>query len=111
MPDSSKVIDQTKRYTLVLQFGSWAYHRKPPSRRNKTSGVERIMGGCRPDGCITDPRNSRMKEMSLGEGRMEASFEESQGPEGAVAPKMDGWTDKARQNYCLMGRDAMLFGK
>jgi len=49
------------------------------------------MGGRRPDGHITGPRNTRMEEMSRRQRIMEASSEGGQGPEGAVAPWMDGW--------------------
>jgi len=49
-------------------------------------------------GHITDASNTRMKETSRRQRRMEASSEGDQGPEGAVAPWMDwwvgGWMDK-----------------
>jgi hypothetical protein len=41
---------------------------------------------------ITDIRDARMEERS---GRMEATFEGGQGPEGAVVPWMDGWMKMA----------------
>jgi hypothetical protein len=47
------------------------------------------MGGCYPEENITDPRITRMEEMSRRQRRMEASSEEGQGPEGAVAPYME----------------------
>jgi hypothetical protein len=47
------------------------------------------MGGCYPEENITDPRNTRMEEMSRRQRRMEASSEEGQGPEGAVTPYME----------------------
>jgi hypothetical protein len=50
-------------------------------------------GGHCPHGHITDPRNTRMEEMSRRQRRTKASSEEGQGPGGAVAPWMDGWTD------------------
>jgi hypothetical protein len=37
------------------------------------------------------PRYTRMEEMSYGQRRVEVTFEGGQGPEGAVAPHMDGW--------------------
>jgi hypothetical protein len=55
------------------------------------------MGGCCA-GRITDIRDSKMEENSGKYGRMEATFEGSQGPEGAVVPWMDGCMDvKARR--------------
>jgi len=46
------------------------------------------MEGRRPEGHITDPRNTRIKETIRRQKRTEASFEGGQGPEGAAAPKM-----------------------
>jgi len=48
-----------------------------------------MMGGRCPEEHITDHRSKRMKEMSRRQRRMEASSEGGQGPEGAVAPKMN----------------------
>lgn len=47
------------------------------------------MVGLRPEGCITDLRNTRM-ETSGGYIRMEEPLEGGQGPERAAAPYMDG---------------------
>jgi hypothetical protein len=44
------------------------------------------MGGRRSEGHVTDPRNTRMKEKSRRQRKMEASSEGGLGPEGAVAP-------------------------
>jgi hypothetical protein len=44
------------------------------------------MGGRRPEGQITDPRNKKIDETSIRQRRTEASFERGQGPDGAVAP-------------------------
>ena len=49
------------------------------------------MGGRRSEGHMINPRNTRMEETSIRQGRMEASCEGGQGPEGAVAPWVDGW--------------------
>jgi hypothetical protein len=49
------------------------------------------MGGCGPERCIATTRNEKMVEKSEKQGRVEAHFEGGQGPEGAVAPYMDGW--------------------
>lgn len=43
----------------------------------------------RPEGCIIDPRNTRMEVTSQGERRMEELFDGGQGPERAVAQYMD----------------------
>jgi hypothetical protein len=40
--------------------------------------------------CITDPRNMRMKETICENRRIEVPSEGGWGPEGAVAPYMDG---------------------
>jgi hypothetical protein len=48
------------------------------------------MGVDRPEGCITDPSNTRLEEPRLGCRRMEASVEGRQDPEGAAATWMDG---------------------
>ena len=48
------------------------------------------MGGCHPDGHVTDPRYTWMEETSRRQRRMEESFEGGQGPEGAIAPQMNG---------------------
>jgi len=48
------------------------------------------MGGRRPDGRITDPRNTRMEETSRRQRIMEASSEAGRGSEGAAAPLLDG---------------------
>jgi hypothetical protein len=47
------------------------------------------MGGRRPEGHITDPRNTMMVGTSRRQQRMEASSDGGQGPEGAVAPQME----------------------
>ena len=40
---------------------------------------------------MTNPRSRRVEETSRRQRRMEASSDVGQGPEGAVAPWMDGW--------------------
>ena len=58
----------------------------------KSSGETRKkMGGRRPEGHITDPRNTRMEKTSKRQRRMEVSSEGRQDPEGAVAPYVGGW--------------------
>ena len=47
------------------------------------------MGGRRPEGHVTGPRNTRTEETSRRQRRMEASSEGDQGPEGAAAPQME----------------------
>ena len=47
------------------------------------------MGGRRPEGHITDRRNTRMEETSRRQRRMEGSSEGGQGTGRAVAPKME----------------------
>ena len=42
-----------------------------------------MMGGRRPEGHYTDPRNERIEETSRRQKGMEASAEGGQGPEGA----------------------------
>jgi hypothetical protein len=49
------------------------------------------MKGRRPEGHITVPRSTRMKEKNRRQRRMEASSERGQGSEGAVAPYMGGY--------------------
>jgi hypothetical protein len=49
------------------------------------------MRGRLPEGHITAPRNTRMEETRRKQRRMEAPSEGGPGPEGAVAPQMDGW--------------------
>jgi hypothetical protein len=48
--------------------------------------IKMKLGGRRPEGHITDPRNSRIVERNIRQRRMEASSEGGQGPERAVAP-------------------------
>jgi hypothetical protein len=45
------------------------------------------------EGQITGPRNKKMEQTSRRVRRMVAFSEGGQGPEGAVAPWMDGWMD------------------
>jgi hypothetical protein len=52
----------------------------------KTSGeTENKKGGRRPEGHITDLRNTRNEETNRRQRRMEVPSEGGQGPEGAVA--------------------------
>jgi hypothetical protein len=52
------------------------------------------MAVCCAEGCITNIRDARMEEKSGKYGRMEATFQEGQGPERSVVPWMDGWMDR-----------------
>jgi len=54
------------------------------------------MGGRRPEGHITYPRNKRMEETCRRQRRMEATSEGDQGPEGVVAP----WMDRSDIAHC-----------
>ena len=47
------------------------------------------MGGHRPDGHTTDPRNTRMEETSRRQRIMEASSEGGQDPERSAASQME----------------------
>ena len=53
------------------------------------------------EGHITDPRNKRLEETSRRQRRREASSEEYQGPEGAVAPWME-WTGIINLRFLIM---------
>jgi hypothetical protein len=79
MPDRSKEMTQTKRDTLVLQGGGWAWGWRPhPGKKNlRYEHLEDASDG--------------LEEKSWKHGRVEARFEGGQGPEGAVAKYMDGW--------------------
>jgi hypothetical protein len=58
----------------------------------KTSGeTKNKKGGRRPEGHITDTRNTRKEEMSRRQRRMDVSLG-GQGPEGAVAPAWN-WSE------------------
>ena len=59
------------------------------------------MGVCHLEGCITDPRNKRMKGTSRRQRRREASSEGCQGPEWAVAPLME-WNGMINPRYLIM---------
>ena len=50
------------------------------------------MGGRRPEGHITNPRNTRMEETSRRQRRREASSEGRPGPRNDCSA-MDGWMD------------------
>jgi len=53
----------------------------------KTCGLKKKKkGGSRPEGHITDPRNTRKEEMSRRQRRVEVSSEGGKCPEGDVAP-------------------------
>jgi hypothetical protein len=75
--------------------------------QNKTRGktTNKMEGRCT-ERCLPVPRGTRMEETSWGQGRMEASFEGGQGPEGAVPSWMDGRTDGYHKSvsYRLLDR-------
>ena len=48
-----------------------------------------MMGGRRPEGHITDPRNEWLDETSRRQRTMDTSSEGGQGPEGTAAPPME----------------------
>ena len=48
-----------------------------------------------PQSYITNPTNMRMEETGFIQRRMEVPLEEGQGSESAVAPYVDGRTDRA----------------
>jgi hypothetical protein len=51
---------------------------------------------------LKDPRNKMMEETSRRKRRMEVSAEKGQGPEGAVAPYMDGYMlNSQRKNIII----------
>jgi len=62
---------------------------------NSTTKISRKtkkkLGGRCPEGCITGPKNTKLEEKNWERKRMEAPFEEDQGPRGALALYMDGW--------------------
>jgi hypothetical protein len=58
------------------------------------------MEGNRPEGHITDPRNTRIKETIRRQKRIEASFEGGQGPEGGCSTK-DGWILHGRSIFFM----------
>jgi hypothetical protein len=76
---------------------------------NSTTKISRKtkkkLGGRCPGGCITGPRNMKLEETSCECKRMEAPFEESQGPRGALALYMTlntlrlGYTTKELMMY------------
>jgi len=64
-----------------------------------TSGKSKNkMGGRRPEGHITDPRNTRVKETSSRQRRMGASSEGDQSPEGAERHRWNG-LDKSQTTF------------
>jgi len=69
-------------------------------------------GGHRPEGCIADPRNKRMKKTSARQRTMEASSEGGQSPERAVATYMGEfivWLKKfVLQKFCLVSAKLKL---
>jgi hypothetical protein len=51
---------------------------------------------------LKDPKNKRMEETSRRKGRMDVSAEEGQGPEGAVAPYMDGYMMNSQRKNIII---------
>ena len=62
-----------------------------------SSKTKNKMGERRPEEHSTDPKKTRMQERSRKRKRMEPHFERGQGPEGAVAPHVEGWSDMEKQ--------------
>jgi hypothetical protein len=69
-----------------------------------TGKTKNQKGGCCAEGRITDIRDARMEEKSGKQGRMKATFEGGQGPEGAVVPWMDGRNDVIKYIIYLIGK-------
>jgi hypothetical protein len=57
------------------------------------------MGGRRPEGHITNPRNKRMEERSRRQRGMESSSEGRPGPRNGCTA-MDGWMDDKVICFC-----------
>ena len=49
------------------------------------------MGGCRPEGHVAGPRNTRIGKTNSRQRGMKAPFEGGHGAEGTVAPHVDVW--------------------
>jgi hypothetical protein len=56
-----------------------------------TGKTKNRMGGCCPEECITDPKNTGLEDESWGRRRTEVPFEVGQGADGAVVLCIDGW--------------------
>jgi hypothetical protein len=105
--------DSSKAMTLVLLARGWplgptSSRKNTLCRENLTNALDgtdteddlatrklkpkNTMGERRPEGRNADPTNMRLDETKWGYRRMEKPLEVSQGPEGAVAPYVDGRT-------------------
>lgn len=57
-----------------------------PKTQDQQGKTNKIIEACRPEGCITDPMNTRTEETSWGQRGVEEPSEGGQALEGAVAP-------------------------